>query len=188
MREDFRRPLWLKGWEGQSIWGFDEGVGSYFAQLWRDEDFGDNPTVWISGVEPRFTMVEQLFTVVVAATRAPFLSVYQAMQFPELNPATKASPPQPAEIRDRQLEAASDGQTDAYPRGAADALAWALWDLPIGPVTGQFVSVTPTAEQIEAERWAATAAVYQRDDQPQGYFAGAETALMWVRGQADSPY
>ncbi|MEU6709024.1 hypothetical protein [Streptomyces wuyuanensis] len=54
-------------------------------------------------------------------------------------------------------------------------------------MTGQPVLATPTVEQIEAERWAGTAAVYQRDDQPQGYFAGAETALMWVRGQADRP-
>lgn len=45
----FCEPLWLPGWSDRSIWGYDEPSGSYFAQLWLDEDADTDPTVWISG-------------------------------------------------------------------------------------------------------------------------------------------
>ncbi|MEV7217646.1 hypothetical protein AB0O31_31710 [Kitasatospora cineracea] len=188
MVRDFREGLWLEGWEGQSIWGYDQGAGSYFAQLWRDDDVNDAPTVWLSGVTERFTMPEQLFAAIAVATRAPVVEVYRAMQPPNAGPAVGNSGPGKAEIRMNQMKAAREGQNATYPRGAAEALAWVLWEAPTGPVTGQPGIAAPTAEAIEAERWAATAAVYQRTDRPRDWFVGAETALMWVRGQAPSPW
>lgn len=186
MPEDFRRALWLEGWEGQSIWGFDEGMDSYFAQLWRDEDSNDAPTVWLSGMAPRFTMPEQLFAAMVSATGAPALDVFTAMEADDLAPRTIAPPPGPDEVRAVQAELVRQGP-DQHLRGMADALAWSRWELPTGPVTGQPTLAVPTPQQLDAERWAATAAVYQRDDQPQAYFSGAESALMWLRGQYQRP-
>ena len=49
---NFREALWLPGWSDQSIWGYDEQMDTYFAQLWRDGDVNDDPTVWISGCDP----------------------------------------------------------------------------------------------------------------------------------------
>lgn len=49
---NFREALCLPGWSDQSIWGYDEQMDTYFAQLWRDGDRNDEPTVWISGCDP----------------------------------------------------------------------------------------------------------------------------------------
>jgi hypothetical protein len=32
----------LEGWEDRSVWGWDEGTGSWWAQLWRN-DLPDDP-------------------------------------------------------------------------------------------------------------------------------------------------
>jgi hypothetical protein len=48
----FIEPLWLPGWSQRSIWGYDEQMETYFAQLGRDDDDGDEPTIWISGLQP----------------------------------------------------------------------------------------------------------------------------------------
>ncbi|MDX3100000.1 hypothetical protein [Nonomuraea angiospora] len=32
----------LEGWQGRSVWGWDEGTGSWWAQLWRN-DLPDDP-------------------------------------------------------------------------------------------------------------------------------------------------
>ncbi|MFG3439961.1 hypothetical protein ACGF0J_22160 [Nonomuraea sp. NPDC047897] len=34
--------LYVEGWENRSVWGWDEGTGSWWAQLWRD-DLPDDP-------------------------------------------------------------------------------------------------------------------------------------------------
>jgi len=50
--EGGRRPLWLGGWDGRSVWGFDPQLDAYFAQLWRNADVGDGdapPDIWILG-------------------------------------------------------------------------------------------------------------------------------------------
>ena len=48
----FCEALWLPGWSHRSTWGYDEQMDTYFAQLWRDGDTDDDPTVWISGCHP----------------------------------------------------------------------------------------------------------------------------------------
>ncbi|MGV8968722.1 MAG: hypothetical protein ACOH2F_20885 [Cellulomonas sp.] len=42
----FTRVLGLPGWSGQSVWGYDELLECYWAQLWRDDGRFDEP--WIS--------------------------------------------------------------------------------------------------------------------------------------------
>src|SRR5690349_2443743 len=39
----------LPGWEDQSIWGWADGVGSFYAQLWRNGSTSDAPEIWLSG-------------------------------------------------------------------------------------------------------------------------------------------
>lgn len=48
-----RRGLDLDGWGELSVWGWDEGTGSLFAQLWHDPDddnyeSDEDPEIWIS--------------------------------------------------------------------------------------------------------------------------------------------
>ncbi len=64
---NFREALWLPGWSDQSIWGYDEQMDTFFAQLWRDDDANDDPTVWISGCDPIGTDL-QLAELIASAT------------------------------------------------------------------------------------------------------------------------
>ncbi|MGV8966667.1 MAG: hypothetical protein ACOH2F_10355 [Cellulomonas sp.] len=47
-RRGFTRVLELPGWSGQSVWGYDELLECYWAQLWRDDDRFDEPRISIS--------------------------------------------------------------------------------------------------------------------------------------------
>lgn len=64
---NFREALCLPGWSDQSVWGYDEQMDTYFAQLWRDSDTNDDPTVWISGVDQIGTS-RQLADLIASAT------------------------------------------------------------------------------------------------------------------------
>jgi hypothetical protein len=74
----FREALWLPGWSEQSIWGYDEQMDTYFAQLWRDGDRNDEPTVWISGCDPIASGL-QLAAQIASATTGDMRSVMRAM-------------------------------------------------------------------------------------------------------------
>lgn len=75
---NFHEALWLRGWSDQSIWGYDEHMGTYFAQLWRDGDRNGEPTVWISGCDPIASGV-QLAVHIASATGVDARSVMRAM-------------------------------------------------------------------------------------------------------------
>jgi len=40
----------LPGWGDQSVWGWDEPMGTFHAQLWRNGSRGDRPDFWLSPV------------------------------------------------------------------------------------------------------------------------------------------
>ncbi|MGV8968727.1 MAG: hypothetical protein ACOH2F_20910 [Cellulomonas sp.] len=44
----FTRVLELTGCSGQSVWGYDDLLECYWAQLWRDDDRFDEPRISIS--------------------------------------------------------------------------------------------------------------------------------------------
>ena len=79
MTRNFREALWLPGWSAQSIWGYDEQMDTFFAQLWRDEDTNADPTVWISGCDP-IESAMQLAARIASTTRADAESVMRAMR------------------------------------------------------------------------------------------------------------
>lgn len=74
----FREALWLPGWSEQSTWGYDEQMDTYFAQLWRDGDRNDEPTVWISGCAPIASGL-QLAAQIASATEVDVRSAMRAM-------------------------------------------------------------------------------------------------------------
>lgn len=73
-------PLDLPGWSDYSTWGWDDGIGSYFAELIRDEsDDPDEPEFWLSGVDPRFKTKEALARGIGIATRFQTATVLSFM-------------------------------------------------------------------------------------------------------------
>ncbi|MFF1399330.1 hypothetical protein ACFVZD_36725 [Streptomyces sp. NPDC058287] len=186
--------LWLEGWEGQSTWGYDSAAGSYFAQLYRDEGPDrDAPDVWLSGVTERFKYAEELMVRIMAATSASPTAVYEAMVPDPLAVVPQhRAPEDPAvpggrtlqEIQERAQQA--DGDTE-FEQGIARALKWVLGREPASPVTAlPPASARPSPLEIEAERWAATGAIYQPTRTPRDVATGAETALYWVAGRSES--
>ena len=68
--EDFRAILDLPGWENMSIWGFDTGLMSFFAQLHRNNTSPDAPpTIWLSGMNPTYSDVVKLRDAIAIAAR-----------------------------------------------------------------------------------------------------------------------
>ena len=74
----FREALWLPGWSDRSIWGYDEPMETFFAQLWRDCDPSDDPTVWFSGVDP-INSGKHLAELIASVTDSPVRSIMRAM-------------------------------------------------------------------------------------------------------------
>jgi hypothetical protein len=80
---DLRRGLPLAGWDRYSVWGFDTGVNSFFAQLWKNSDDGrEEPRIWITPgaryVIPIISVYE-LAGLIAAATGCPATEVGAAM-------------------------------------------------------------------------------------------------------------
>ena len=74
--------LLLPGWEDLSIWGYDTGLRSFFAQLTRNGNSDDDgPDVWITpGADfPAVTSPAQLQALIAGATGAKAADVTAAM-------------------------------------------------------------------------------------------------------------
>jgi hypothetical protein len=83
-----RYGLELRGWH-DSAWGFDEGLGSYFAQLYQDHepvDEQDTPHVWLSGIHHTYRSKEQLAAGIAEATGLPLRKIRKAMALSERCP------------------------------------------------------------------------------------------------------
>jgi hypothetical protein len=75
---ELREQQWLPGWSDQSIWGYDEPMQTFIAQLGRDDDSNDEPTGWIGGLQ----MIEcgsQLLELIASATGSDIELVKCAM-------------------------------------------------------------------------------------------------------------
>ncbi|MGW6308768.1 hypothetical protein ACWFRQ_21520 [Streptomyces niveus] len=189
--EDSVHPLELNGWEQYSTWGFDTGVSSYFAVLYRNTDDPDEqPTVWLSGAAERYHLAPLLFARIVQTTGEPATAVYEALltHLPNGVPDACRRPADPlapgitlghveAQLDELLLRFGGD-DTDA---GQIDALQWVLGERPASPTgTVHRTSPRPSPLEIAAEAWAASAAIYQsgRPDR----VTGAENALHWAAG------
>ena len=88
-----REALDLPGWDERSIWGWDPGDASYFAQLWRnrgDEDSPDEPDIWINGWE---TIDAEHYQVTTTHLLAMEISLATGCPLPEVCTALGADGP-----------------------------------------------------------------------------------------------
>jgi hypothetical protein len=54
--------LGMEGWSQRSIFGWDEQLGSWWAQLWRDGSTNALPDVWIAHAGSQVSRLVQLVT------------------------------------------------------------------------------------------------------------------------------
>jgi hypothetical protein len=65
----------LPGWEHQSIWGWDEGTGSFYAQLWRNGSASDAPEIWLTGARTPYPWPASIALAIVEGTKTDALTV-----------------------------------------------------------------------------------------------------------------
>lgn len=76
---DFRDAIWLDGFDEQSVWGYDTGVESFFAQLWDNDSDSDEPDLWLTPPTFQATSPEALVPTIVAFTEAKRIDVLRAL-------------------------------------------------------------------------------------------------------------
>lgn len=84
--------LALDGWDELSTWGYDSGIGSFYAQLTRNGQSDDNgPEIWITpgGRYPIISTPSELATTVATEVGAELPHVHAAM-----NDAIEQGPPE----------------------------------------------------------------------------------------------
>jgi hypothetical protein len=75
------RPLDLEGWDSLSTWGYDDLMGSYYAQLTRNgQSDDDGPEIWLTPpLVPVLRSQEELAALIAERTGAHLAAVRQAM-------------------------------------------------------------------------------------------------------------
>src|ERR1043165_7598446 len=107
----------LLGWDEQSIWGWDEGLSSFYAQLWRNGSVADSPEIWLSGTRTSYPWPGCLALDIVKYTGVDPLTIVRAMAIAHPAPTVRTD----EEIL-RVLAKLRGG--DAYIGGHIQALAW----------------------------------------------------------------
>lgn len=74
----------LPGWEHRSIWGCE--LGTFYAQLWRNDNRGDTPDLWLSGVRTAYSRPSCLVVEIVEKIGADPAAVVAALGLAEPKP------------------------------------------------------------------------------------------------------
>ncbi|OOK65243.1 hypothetical protein BZL29_7862 [Mycobacterium kansasii] len=175
--DEFTEPVWLDGWDGQSLWGAE--MGRFFLQLWRNETrYDGKPDLWITGADPNPLLdVGSVALAVVAATGADPLRACQALCI--------LPPPPVGDLHAAaaaQLASAQRAGSDPYSAGQVFACHWVLGRGTVSPGSGwAWPGGAPTYRHIGAELHINTGHMYQYPDDPaRPYRAGIDEALFRI--------
>ncbi len=167
----------LDGWDDRSTWGYDDGIGSFYAQLWRNPGDTDAPEIWLSGVDPRYPWPGCLALAVVEATGRDPVSVVRALGI-----AAPAASIRPAPQIIRAIEGLPHPGDDTYAAGQLAVYHWALSGGGVAP--GSWLpwnGQPPAPEHVDAERHMITARAYQQHQgHTHAFVGGADEALTWL--------
>ena len=76
---DFIDAIWLDGYEHQSIWGYDTGVASFFAQVWANGSDSEQPELWLTPPDHQMSWPQIIVPPLVDFTGADPLAIVRAM-------------------------------------------------------------------------------------------------------------
>ncbi|WP_125789751.1 hypothetical protein [Amycolatopsis sp. WAC 01375] len=172
----------LAGWGDRSIWGWDDGIGSFYAQLWRNGSSSDAPDIWLSGASKPYPWPGCVALDIVQHTGAAPLSVVQALGIADPVPRLRDT----TEITQQIDELKPLDDTDGYIGGQLYALAWTQGIETLSPSTrGQDDHSRPAPDRVDAEHHLITGRVYLGGDaeRTQAFYSGADEALWWALGR-----
>jgi hypothetical protein len=173
----------LRGWDHRSIWGWDQGTGSFYAQLWRNDSTSEAPDIWLTGARTPYPWPASIALAIVENTEADALTTVRAMGIAHPDPSLLPDDT----IMDRADELNKADDRSDYGRGQIHALAWTqgLAEFTTGTRTEWGRNRRPTPEQVDAEHHMVTGQLYRggtkRDSKD--FFAGADELLWWALGR-----
>ena len=173
--DDMHDAILIDGFDQQSIWGYDSGTGSFFAQIWQNGSRSDHPDLWLTAPTWTLSCAQAVVAPLVDHTAADPLDVVRGLGIahpsPSIAPANR--------IFDQFARIADSGDND-FTAGAHAATRWMLGDgdkAPLSQTRSLDPDATPAPEDIDAESSYATSVVYlTRSD----YAIGAETMLVFA--------
>lgn len=110
----------LLGWEDQSIWGWDEGTSSFFAQLWRNGSSSEAPEIWLTGARKPYPWPGCIALDIVELIEADSLAVVQALGIADPEPALRSED----DIARHADQLTSLNDRSEYIGGQLAALTW----------------------------------------------------------------
>lgn len=172
----------LPGWEDQSVWGWDEPMGTFHAQLWRNGSRDDRPDFWLSGVDPGLPWPSSVALEVFLRLSVTPLQAVRALAIAAPRPALRGVVGVASVVRD--LRGAGDGD---YVRGQRAALDWVRGVAEAAPASLMpWKRAAPTPEEVDAEHHLVTACLYRPElASERQFYSGIDEALFWVLGRAN---
>lgn len=168
----------LSGWEQRSIWGWDEGTSSFYAQLWRNGSTSEAPDVWLTGARKPYPWPGCVALEIVERTESDALAVVRALGIAHPEPTLRT----PAEVGSRVLELRKQKEEGHYVGGKIHALAWTQGLAEFTPGTRTYWGKSiPTVERVDAEHHMITGSVYRGENR--AFFTGADESIWWVLGR-----
>lgn len=169
----------LSGYERQSIWGWDVGMGGFFAQLWRNDSASDEPELWLVPGRNPYQWPGSIALAIVEHTKLDPLSIVRALAIAHPKPALRRD----RVIRQRLAELNELRDSGGYVRGQIHALIWTLGMADSTPGTRvACAAVRPTPPEVDAEHHIVTGRIYSGGTPGDGrdFFHGADEALWWA--------
>ncbi len=188
----FQDSIELDGWEKQSLWGWDHQTDTFYAQLWRNENRGDAPDVWLSGESRPLLSPECVVREMVARLdRMPFV-IMNALGLRDPDPVL---PSREAigewlhdeldragvdladdDVRDEFIRDLEARGLDGWTVGTLSSLLWLAGQQRISPVST--IWFPPVAEAVCAERLVVAGYIYA-DSPDNEYLTAAHRVLHW---------
>lgn len=171
----------LPGWEEQSVWGWDSGTGTFFAQLWHNDSVSEAPDIAIvAGPRTVYPWPSCVALAVVERVEGMDpLTVVRAMGLADPDPQLRAD----EEIAELIEQARADGRTRCV-EGQVHALTWTLGRADRSPGSRlTWCGGRPTAAQVDAEHHMATGGLYRAVGRDREALSGVDMALWQALGR-----
>ncbi|MGH3867229.1 MAG: hypothetical protein ACRDQ4_14015 [Pseudonocardiaceae bacterium] len=173
----FVDTLYLAGWEKQSVWGYDEPLGSFFAQLWTNASTSDEPEIWLSGAYEIYPWPSCIALEILEWTRATALAVVRALGVANPKPTLRLQD----EITTRMTAIGEPRDQTRFVAGQLLALAWTAGVAELCPGSRRPAAPDrPSPPRVDAEHHLVTGRVYRGADRD--FYSGADTELWWALG------